>query len=149
MIRYFLLSFVFMLFLVSCRDQVKPVADKALIKSTIEALMGEQESAWNSGSLEGFMKHYWQNDSMKFVGKNGISYGWQRTLDNYRKSYPDAEARGILKFNNLYAEVLSDSSAFVIGKWTLFRSADTLSGHYSLLWKKINSSWVIVADHSS
>jgi hypothetical protein len=64
-------------------------------------------------------------------------------------SYPDDVARGSLKFNNLSVDVLSDSAVFVIGKWTLFRSSDTLSGHYSLLWKKLQNNWVIVTDHSS
>jgi hypothetical protein len=56
---------------------------------------------------------------------------------------------GQLLFENLEMEQLAPSSAFVIGKWTLFRSADTLSGHYSLIWKKMGAKWVIVADQSS
>lgn len=147
--RSILLLFVAMICLNSCGDQVKSTTDKAAINSEIEALMNAQQIAWNNGDLEGFMKPYWHSDSMKFVGKNGVTYGWQRTLDNYNKSYPDAAARGKLEFNNLHTDVLSDSSAFVIGQWTLYRTMDTLSGHYSLLWKKINSGWVIVVDHSS
>ncbi len=119
------------------------------ISNQIQALMNEQESSWNSGDIDGFMKHYWQNDSLKFVGKRGLTYGWQQTLDNYKKGYPDAAAMGNLKFNNIAVDVLSDSSAFVIGKWTLFRVSDTISGHYTLLWKKLNNNWVIITDHSS
>lgn len=111
--------------------------------------MDEQEASWNNADLHGFMKHYWKSDSLKFIGKRGINYGWQNTLDNYKKSYPTAEEMGKLKFHNLSTEILDDSSAFVIGKWKLQRTSDTLSGHYSLLWKKLNGNWVIVADHSS
>jgi hypothetical protein len=56
---------------------------------------------------------------------------------------------GKLQFTNLTMEMTGDSSAYVIGKWQLFRTADTLSGHYSLLWKNHNGQWLIVADHSS
>jgi hypothetical protein len=56
---------------------------------------------------------------------------------------------GKLQFTNLSMELIGDSSAYVIGKWELFRTIDTLSGHYSLLWKNRNGKWLIVADHSS
>lgn len=95
------------------------------------------------------MEPYWHSDSLQFIGKRGITHGWQATLDNYKKGYPDRAAMGTLQFTNLSIDVLSDSSAYVIGKWELFRTADTLSGHYSLLWKKMGDKWQIVADHSS
>lgn len=135
---------------VSCSEQnaIAPIPEKE-ISSKILSHMREQEQSWNHGDIEGFMKHYWHSDSLKFIGSRGLTYGWQQTLDNYRKGYPDKDAMGRLQFDILNTEVLSDASAFVIGKWTLFRSADTLSGHYTLLWKKLNNQWVIVADHSS
>jgi ketosteroid isomerase-like protein len=111
--------------------------------------MKKQEDAWNRGDLEGFMQGYWKSDSLRFIGKRGITYGWQQTLDNYKKGYPNTEAMGTLQFTNLSLELTGDSSAYVIGQWQLFRTADTLSGHYSLLWKMKNNQWLIVADHSS
>jgi hypothetical protein len=147
--HYFIRTLILLAILISCGKKPEVLSDKPSIVAKIDTLMNEQQLSWNAGDLEGFMKHYWKSDSMRFVGKNGISFGWQRTLDNYKSSYPDNNARGQLQFNNLYKDVLSDSSAFVIGKWTLFRTADTLSGHFTLLWKKMNGKWVIVADHSS
>ena len=117
--------------------------------STIQHVMDEQQEAWNRGDLKGFMNGYWVSDSLRFIGKRGITYGWQSTLENYQKSYPGSEAMGKLQFTNLSMELTGDSSAYVIGKWQLFRAADTLSGHYSLLWKQLNGKWLIVADHSS
>ena len=38
-----------------------------------------------NGNLEEFMSFYWKSDSLMFIGKNGIQYGWQKTLDNYKK----------------------------------------------------------------
>lgn len=122
--------------------------DKTAI-STIQHVMDKQQEAWNRGDIKGFMDGYWASDSLRFIGKRGITYGWQATLENYQKSYPGSEAMGKLQFTNLTMELTGDSSAYVIGKWQLFRTADTLSGHYSLLWKQLNGKWLIVADHSS
>lgn len=111
--------------------------------------MAVQETAWNQGDLEGFMDGYWRSDSLRFIGSKGLTYGWQSTLNNYKKSYPNPEAMGKLKFTILAVEKLSKHAAFVIGKWHLSRKAGDLSGQYTLLWRKIKGKWVIVADHSS
>ncbi|MFN4256584.1 MAG: YybH family protein [Saprospiraceae bacterium] len=116
---------------------------------TIRQIMAAQEAAWNRGDLAAFMQGYWQSDSLRFIGSRGLTYGWQTTLNNYRKSYPDPETMGQLKFTILSVEQLAPTSAFVIGKWHLARTKGDLEGHYTLLWRKINGQWVIVADHSS
>ena len=109
-----------------------------------------QQKAWNSGDLDGFMNGYWQSDSLKFIGKNGITYGYEATLENYKKSYPDIETMGKLKFDILSIQQLDKNHIFVIGKWYLKRDTkEDLGGHFTLIWKKINKKWVIIADHSS
>lgn len=118
-------------------------------RETILKRMNLQEKAWNTGNLEAFMEPYWKNDSLMFIGKSGITYGWQKTLDNYKRGYPDATAMGKLKFDILQTKKIATDSYFVVGKWHLTRSAGDLSGHFTLLFRKINGEWVIVADHSS
>lgn len=135
--------------LYSCEQSSKKMIDKNAIYHIIDSLMSEQQASWNEGNIDAFMKHYRNSDSLLFVGKRGIQPGWQQTLDNYRKSYPDKAAMGRLQFTNLHRDAIDQNNAYIIGKWELFRTADTLSGHYSLLWKRINNQWVIVADHSS
>ena len=115
----------------------------------ISALIDQQQTAWNKANLEGFMAPYWHSDSLTFIGKSGIKHGWQITLDNYKKSYPTPAAMGQLTFTLIKLDKLSDTSIFVIGKWALARKEGDLSGHFTLLWKKIKGQWVIVADHSS
>ena len=110
--------------------------------------MAAQEEAWSNGNIKKFMEGYWQSDSLKFVGKNGIKYGWQTTLDNYKKSYPDKAAMGKLEFEVLQLEV-NGSSAFMLGKWSLIRESDNPNGYFDLYWKKINGNWVITIDHTS
>jgi hypothetical protein len=144
-----LLWLSFMLVL-SCKEAAVPEKpDLYKEAEAINALMHEQETAWNMADLESFMDPYWKSDSPKFVGRKGLTYGWQRTLDNYRSGYPDAAAMGKLHFTNYTVDVLDPLNAYVIGKWELFRVSDTLSGHYTLLWKKMGNKWFIVADHSS
>lgn len=115
----------------------------------IKAVMAEQEADWNAGNLEAFMQGYWKSDSLKFISSRGINYGWQATLDGYKRGYPTKEKMGKLHFTILSVEVLSPTSAVVIGKWLLKRSSDEPNGHFMLLWKKVNGTWVIVADHTS
>jgi ketosteroid isomerase-like protein len=115
----------------------------------IRHLLEDQVKAWNQGNLESFMQGYWKNDSLMFIGKSGINWGWQKTLANYKKSYPDTTAMGKLSFNIIVVKKLSPEYYYVVGKWMLKRSIGDLSGHYNLLFRKINGSWLIIADHSS
>ncbi len=115
----------------------------------IRNAMNEQLSAWNSGDINRFMDTYWKGDSLMFIGKSGVTYGWQNTLNNYKKGYPDTASMGKLDFNILQVKRLSVIYFFVVGKWHLTRSIGNVGGHFSLLFKKVKDKWVIVADHSS
>ncbi len=125
----------------------QPTKTKEL--NSISKLMQAQENAWNRGDLEGFMQAYWKSDSLVFIGSRGLNYGWETTLANYQKSYSDKEKMGTLKFENKKLEILNVEAAWAAGKWNLFRTADTLNGSYLLVWKKIDGTWKIIADHSS
>lgn len=118
-------------------------------ESVIKQILDKQTEAWNKGDLNAFMQTYWKSDSLVFVGKNGVTYGWQNTLDNYKKGYPDKAAMGQLQFTIIRIESLSNQVYNVIGKWHLTRTIGNLQGHYTLLIKKINGKWLIVQDHSS
>ncbi|MBL7708093.1 MAG: DUF4440 domain-containing protein [Chitinophagaceae bacterium] len=118
-------------------------------EKTIRNLLAEQTAAWNRGDIESFMKGYWENDSLMFIGKSGVTYGWTNTLNNYKKGYPDTAAMGKLTFTLIKLEKISRKYFQVVGKWFLKRSIGDVGGHYTLLLRKINRKWVIVADHSS
>ncbi|UTW61449.1 nuclear transport factor 2 family protein [bacterium SCSIO 12741] len=111
--------------------------------------MDNQEAAWNEGDLEGFMDAYWKSDSLCFLSKNGKSCGWETVYNNYVKAYPDKEAMGKLEFEIDEMRTIGRLRYFVIGKWTLLRSKDTLGGYFSLVWMKQDGEWVIVFDHTS
>jgi hypothetical protein len=84
-----------------------------------------------------------------FIGQSGITYGYENTLNNYRKNYSDTAKMGKLRFEIIKVQRLSGEYYFVVGKWFLQRSVGDVNGHYTLLFRKVNSEWVIVADHSS
>lgn len=95
------------------------------------------------------MQGYWKSDSLMFVGKTAPTYGWQNTLNNYKRSYPGKAAMGVLTFDILKVEVLDPKNAFVFGGWHVKQADKTLGGYYTLWFKKIGGKWVIVCDHTS
>lgn len=115
----------------------------------IIALLKTQDECWNRGDIEGFMGTYWNSDSLMFIGKSGVTYGWQNTMNNYKKGYPDTTAMGKLTFNLIDIRKLSGKYYHVTGQWKLNRSIGDLKGHFTLLLRKIKGTWKIVADHSS
>ncbi|MBI1267304.1 MAG: DUF4440 domain-containing protein [Cryomorphaceae bacterium] len=123
-------------------EQINPI-------EAVETAMQQQEIDWNNGNIEGFMSSYWNNEDLIFIGRRGLSKGWQTTLDNYKKSYPDKEQMGRLMFQNDTLIQMGAEVVFVAGRWSLFRKADTLAGAYSLTWELKNRNWVITTDHSS
>ncbi|MBX9783911.1 MAG: nuclear transport factor 2 family protein [Chitinophagaceae bacterium] len=116
----------------------------------ILSILDAQSKSWNEGKIDQFMKGYRHSDSLMFIGSSGITYGYDATLKNYYKRYPDRDAMGELTFTILKLNRISNDSYFVIGKWFLKREKNgDIGGHFTLLWKKLKGKWVIVADHSS
>jgi len=118
-------------------------------KQAILNVLERQRASWNNGDLEDFMQHYWKSDSMMFMVKSGIRYGWQTTLDNYKKSYPTPDSMGVLQFTVKHLDILSKESAYLLGQWDLLVDTISYGGHFSLIWKKVNGKWLIVTDHTS
>lgn len=115
----------------------------------IRDLLNRQTISWNRGNIDEFMSGYWKNDSLMFVGKSGVTYGYTNTLNNYKKNYSSSAQMGKLFFDILQVKKLSADYYWVLGKWFLKRSVGDIGGHYTLLFRKIAGKWMIVADHSS
>lgn len=118
-------------------------------KNLILELLEEQRQAWNRGDINEYMQGYNKSDSLLFVGKSGPQYGWNNTLNNYKKSYPDKSAMGYLSFDIKEIRMISADYAFVLGAWNLKREKDEPKGYFTLLVKKISGKWKVIADHSS
>ena len=119
--------------------------DEPAIRQTLR----DQIEAWNRGNIDDFMKTYWESDSLTFISRDGITRGYNATLNRYKKNYSDTAKMGKLSYTLLSIKRLSPEYYFVIGKWNLKRSVGDIGGLYTLLFRKIKSKWVIITDHTS
>ncbi|GGG39959.1 YybH family protein [Bizionia arctica] len=117
-------------------------------KNAILAVLELQETAWNNHDLEGFMKGYWKNDSLKFYGGSGLTLGWDKTLANYKKGYPTKAESGILKFVINDISKIENNTYWVMGEYHLTRDVGNANGVFIIIFKKINGEWKIIADMS-
>jgi hypothetical protein len=147
-----MLTRIVTLFLLACSlqsfAQNKTAANLA-DEISIKALLATQTSAWNNGDLAHFMEGYLPSDSLLFVGKSGPTYGFNNTLNNYKKGYPDTASMGKLTFTLLSLQPIEKIHYRVLGKWELKRSKGDVSGYFTLLLKKIKGKWFVIQDHSS
>jgi ketosteroid isomerase-like protein len=128
----------------------KGAGQSAAEVAAIRSVLTTQTAAWNRGDIPGFMQGYWKSDSLVFIGRKGPTYGWQQTLDNYQKSYPDAAAMGQLDFSGLRVTLLAPTAAQVVGRWHLARpAAGDVQGYFLLVLRRVEGRWVVVADHTN
>ncbi len=117
-------------------------------KEAILSVLKTQQDSWNNGNLESFMQGYWKSDSLKFYGSKGITSGWQKTLDNYKKGYPSKEYTGTLNFTIEAVTKIEDNSYYVMGQFHLVRDAGNANGVFLIIFRKIEGEWKIIADLS-
>lgn len=118
-------------------------------ETEVRNVLARQNQAWNRGDIDAFMIGYWENDSLMFIGKSGVTYGYKNTLSNYKKNYPDTTVMGKLTFTLIQLKQLSPEYFHVTGKYYLTRTIGDASGHFTLVFRKINGKWVVISDHSS
>jgi beta-aspartyl-peptidase (threonine type) len=126
-----------------------PTSEHDAIRTAIEAVIREQEAAWNRGDVEAFVEHYWKSDDLTFSSGGKTTRGWAETLQGYRKRYPTPEKMGRVAFSRLEITLLGDAAAMVLGEWRLERASDPVGGNFTLVFRKLDGRWVIVHDHTS
>jgi ketosteroid isomerase-like protein len=131
--------------------QAVPQTNAAAARRAIVQVLTTQIAAWNRGDIPGFMDGYWKSDSLVFIGRKGPTYGWQPTLANYQKNYPNAAAMGQLDFTGLRVTLVAPTAAQVVGHWHLARPAalGDLQGYFLLVLRQIDGRWLVVADHTN
>jgi hypothetical protein len=140
--RKSLITLVVLFFSISVFAQTKD-------EKEILAILENQTKAWNNGDLDHFMIGYLTSDSLMYIGKSGVTYGYNATLDRYKKNYAGPDNMGKLHFDILHLRPLGPKNYMVVGKWSLTRKAGDVGGHYTLIFEKQQGKWVIIADHSS
>jgi len=127
------------------------VVDRKEEEIALRQLLSDQQAAWNQGDLEGFMAGYAKTDTLRFASGGSVRTGWQETLNNYKRGYPDRAAMGKLIFDEVDVEVMTNEWAMIFGRWTLDRENDRPSGLFTLIAHRNGPSpeWKIVHDHTS
>ena len=115
----------------------------------IVSVMNTQAADWNRGDIDAFMKGYWNSEKLVFASGDGVTRGWQPTLDRYKKSYDSRAKMGTLTFSDLEVNVISKDAAVVLGSWSLARENDNPKGKFTLIFRKFKDGWRIVHDHTS
>lgn len=120
-------------------------------ESAIRKVLAGQVQAWNTGDVEAFMRGYEDSPETTFVSDRVIK-GYAPVLERYKTRYPTAEKMGKLRFSDLEVRLLGSDHASVIGRFHLDRTAAAggpASGIFTLLFRKSESGWKILLDHTS
>lgn len=122
------------------------VEDEAAIRAELALSAGR----WNAGDIEGFMDGYVRGEGLRFASGNTVHRGWQATLDRYIATYgEDRESMGHLAFEDIEIDLLAPDAALVFGRYRLTRKGGESDGLFTLLLRRIEERWLIVADHTS
>jgi hypothetical protein len=115
----------------------------------IKSILHKQQIAWNSGDIDAFMQGYWNSEDLEFSSENGITKGWNNTLNRYKNAYPTSEKMGKLYFTLSNVNFTNDSIATLNGKWELSRKNDNPKGSFKLTFKKFDNNWLIIKDSTT
>jgi ketosteroid isomerase-like protein len=115
----------------------------------IKDVLDRQVAAWNAGDIKGFMDGYWRSEELVFESPKGQTRGWQATLERYEKRYSTREKMGRLRFSGLEIHPTGAVTADVTGRWEVQTTVDRSSGAFILNFRRVDSRWVIVKDHTT
>ena len=140
-------------FVLVCLFAQGAAAAESAAEAAARNVLAVQKDAWNRGDIDAFMQGYARSDAIRFASGDRFNYGWQATLDSYRKGYPDAKAMGKLDFDLVEVRELSPVVVYVFGKWRLTRADEAADkaphGLFTLIVEKTNGAWTITRDHTS
>jgi beta-aspartyl-peptidase (threonine type) len=119
-------------------------------KRAVRKVLDDQVAAWNKGDLPAFMEGYWHSPDLSFFSGNNKTAGWQATLERYQKKYQgDKKEMGRLAFVDLSIDMLGTDHALVRGRFQLRMKAESPTGLFTLIFKKLPAGWRIIHDHTS
>lgn len=143
--------------LFACRPELKQQSAEAQNSGksfsedslAIAGVLHRQQEAWNRGSIDDFMHGYWKSDSLRFIGKKGIRYGYDSVAAAYKRHYDSPVKMGALEFSGLQIAGLDKDRtiANVTGHWNI-SGQDSAGGFFSLIFHKRNGRWLITTDHT-
>jgi uncharacterized protein (TIGR02246 family) len=120
-------------------------------EDAIRQVLSDQQTAWNHGDIETFMRGYDDSPQTTFIGKS-VEHGYQMILDRYRRAYGSRDAMGQLEFSDVDVRMLGSDHAVVTGHFHLTRTqagGGDASGIFSLVFEKKAGNWKVILDHTS
>ncbi len=145
MIKNFSSILIFSILLLSCIEDDSRLQSHEKLK--IKQVLMSQQTAWNEGNISKFMQGYLKSDSLQFISGRGRTFGWKHVLEAYQRHYPTVKEMGKLEFTNLDIKLLTKDLVQVFGHWKLIKETNA-EGSFSLIMKKVGSSWKIMIDHT-
>ena len=118
-------------------------------EAKIRQVLADQAAAWCRGDIDGFMEGYAKTADLRFASGATVTRGWQETLACYKEHYPERAGMGALTFADLEVTPLAPDAALVFGRWRLHTARGEPNGLFTLLFRKTDAGWRIVADHTS
>jgi ketosteroid isomerase-like protein len=118
--------------------------------AAVRGVLSAQQTAWNKGDLEGYMRGYAKSDELVFTSGSKIRKGWDETYAKYKAKYGnDRSTMGTLAFEILGVQALGADGAIVLGRWSLTNTPVAGSGVFSVALERTSGGWVVVHDHTS
>lgn len=127
----------------SAQTRTDPLAD-------VKAALDAQVKAWNAGALERSASVYHDSPEMLWVNRTGIRKGNQLIQASFRRPQNSGPRQGLYSYEPLHITQLSPNCVYFVIRWNLETSGRrSVTGVTSLVWKRINKKWFIVAEHAS
>jgi beta-aspartyl-peptidase (threonine type) len=136
---------VIALCLLGCSRRFAP-ADR----QSLQALIDNQQDAWNRGDLAGYMDGYARTPQLVFTSGNRIRRGWDETMAAYQKRYGGNSAgMGHLAMDVIEVQPVGSDGAVLLGRWRLTETPQAGGGVFSVVAERRPEGWRIVHDHTS
>jgi ketosteroid isomerase-like protein len=119
------------------------------IKKEIENNLNKMVEYWNSGELDKYISFYANTEDITMQSSKTRFYGINKIRSLFVDSFAKEETRGKLIFSEVSITVLSNESAYAIGKFNLqYPNGNKREGYYTVVFKKLATGWKIVHDQS-
>lgn len=135
-------------FVLELKEAVKAQLE-GMEKAAIMDNFHRQVICWNKGDIDCYMKAYYPSDSIRTISRQGVTFGYEAILRQYKDNWPP-ERMGQLHFDQMLLEQISEDTYSVIGRFNLQfpEREEPVQGWFSVLMKRIGGAWYMVSDHS-